>query len=105
MTERDELFMRNTDAFSWYLQADPGFRATILAIVSLDERPDFDVLAARLERATRLARVFGSVRSSRRVDLRRRAGLTPELRSRAAVDQLPWIVWMKQATKEERWND
>lgn len=26
MTERDELFMRNTDAFSWYLEADPGLR-------------------------------------------------------------------------------
>ena len=58
MTERDELFMRNTDAFSWYLEADPGLRATILAIVSLDERLDFDVLAARLERATRLAPRF-----------------------------------------------
>ena len=58
MSERYELFMRNTDAFSWYLEADPGLRATILAIVWLDERPDFDVLAARLERATRLAPRF-----------------------------------------------
>jgi diacylglycerol O-acyltransferase len=58
MTERDELFMRNTDAFSWYLEADPGLRATILSIVWIDERPDFDVLAARLERATRLAPRF-----------------------------------------------
>jgi len=58
MAERDELFMRNTDAFSWYLEADPGLRATIVAIAWLDERPDFDVLAARLERATRLAPRF-----------------------------------------------
>src|ERR1039458_6934232 len=54
MTERDELFMRNTDAFSWYLEADPGLRATILAIVWLDERPDFDVLEARDRKSTSL---------------------------------------------------
>src|ERR1035437_7032450 len=58
MTERTELFMRETDAFSWYLENDPGLRATILAVAWLDARPDFDVLAARLERATRLAPRF-----------------------------------------------
>ena len=58
MTERNELFMRDTDAFSWYLEADPGLRATIVAIAWLDARPDFEVLAARLERATRLAPRF-----------------------------------------------
>ena len=58
MSERSELFMRDTDAFSWYLENDPSLRATILAIAWLDERPDFDVLAARLERATRLVPRF-----------------------------------------------
>lgn len=58
MTEETELFMRETDAFSWYLENDPGLRATILAVAWLDARPDFDVLAARLERATRLAPRF-----------------------------------------------
>jgi len=58
MTEETELFMRETDAFSWYLENDPGLRATILAVAWLDDRPDFDVLAARLERATRLAPRF-----------------------------------------------
>ena len=58
MTERAEMFMRDTDAFSWYLENDPGLRATILAVAWLDRRPDFAVLSARLERATRLAPRF-----------------------------------------------
>jgi diacylglycerol O-acyltransferase / wax synthase len=58
MTDQTELFMRETDAFSWYLENDPGLRSTILAIAWLDGRPDFDVLSARLERATRMAPRF-----------------------------------------------
>ena len=58
MTDRAELFMRDTDAFSWYLEKDPGLRATIVAVAWLDQRPDFDLLSARLERATRLAPRF-----------------------------------------------
>ncbi len=58
MSYRAELFMRDTDAFSWYLEKDPGLRATIVAVVWLDENPDFDVLSHRLERATRLAPRF-----------------------------------------------
>jgi len=58
MNERSERFMRDTDAFSWYLEADPNLRVTILAIAWLDGRPDFEVLTARLERATRLVPRF-----------------------------------------------
>jgi WS/DGAT/MGAT family acyltransferase len=58
MTDRAELFMRDTDAFSWYLEKDPGLRATIVAVAWLDQRPNFDLLSARLERATRLAPRF-----------------------------------------------
>jgi WS/DGAT/MGAT family acyltransferase len=58
MSERTELFMRDTDAFSWYLEKDPGLRSTIVAVTWLDSRPDFDVLAARLETATRLVPRF-----------------------------------------------
>lgn len=58
MIEQTELFMRNTDAFSWYLERDPGLRSTIVAVAWLDKGPDFDVLAARLERATRLSPRF-----------------------------------------------
>jgi len=58
MTERVELFMRDTDAFSWYLENDPGLHATILAIAWLDKPPDVELLKARLERAIRLVPRF-----------------------------------------------
>jgi WS/DGAT/MGAT family acyltransferase len=58
MTERAELFMRDTDAFSWYLESDPGLHATILAVAWLDEAPDVDILTARLDRAIRLVPRF-----------------------------------------------
>ncbi|HZM57272.1 MAG TPA: wax ester/triacylglycerol synthase domain-containing protein, partial [Acidimicrobiales bacterium] len=51
MGDQTELFMRDTDAFSWYLEKDPALRSTILAIAWLDQQPDFDALAARLGRA------------------------------------------------------
>jgi WS/DGAT/MGAT family acyltransferase len=53
-----DAFMRETDAFSWYMENDPALRATIVAVAFLDGRPDFDVLSERLERATRLAPRF-----------------------------------------------
>ena len=43
MSEQTEVFMRDTDAFSWYLEKDPGLRSTIVAVAWLDESPDFDV--------------------------------------------------------------
>jgi diacylglycerol O-acyltransferase / wax synthase len=58
MSDRTELFMRNTDAFAWYLEKDPGLRSTIVAIAWLDRAPDFDVVATRLERATQLVPRF-----------------------------------------------
>lgn len=58
MSERLDVFMRDTDAFSWYLEKDPGLRATIVAVTWLDRSPDFEALAARLDRATRLAPRF-----------------------------------------------
>ena len=58
MNARSQEFMRHTDAFSWYLEKDPGLRSTILAVAWLDEQPDVAALAARLERATRLAPRF-----------------------------------------------
>ena len=58
MNDRSERFMRGTDAFSWYLEQDPGLRSTIVAVAWLDEAPDQAVLEARLERATRLAPRF-----------------------------------------------
>ena len=58
VNDRLDVFMRDTDAFSWYLEKDPGLRATIIAVTWLDRSPDFEALAARLDRATRLAPRF-----------------------------------------------
>ena len=58
MSDQVDLFMRDTDAFSWYLEKDPGLRSTIIAVTWLDRSPDFEALSARLDRATRLAPRF-----------------------------------------------
>ena len=58
MGDRSEAFMRGTDAFSWYLEKDPGLRSTIVAVAWLDRAPEFDVFRHRLERATHLAPRF-----------------------------------------------
>jgi WS/DGAT/MGAT family acyltransferase len=58
VSDRLDVFMRDTDAFSWYLENDPGLRSTIIAVAWLDRSPNFEALAARLDRATRLAPRF-----------------------------------------------
>ena len=58
MSDRSEAFMRGTDAFSWYLEKDPGLRSTIVAVAWLDRAPEFDAFRDRLERATHLAPRF-----------------------------------------------
>ena len=58
MGDRSEAFMRGTDAFSWYLEKDPGLRSTIVAVAWLDRAPEFDAFRHRLERATHLAPRF-----------------------------------------------
>ena len=46
-------FMRDSDAFAWYMENDPTLRSTVVAVVWLERAPDWDVLVAKLERATR----------------------------------------------------
>jgi WS/DGAT/MGAT family acyltransferase len=50
--------MRESDAFSWYMENDPALRATIVAVAWLDRSPQWDTLIDRLERATRLVPIF-----------------------------------------------
>ena len=50
--------MRNTDAFSWYMEADPLLRSTVVCVLVLDRAPDWDRLVDRLERASRLTPGF-----------------------------------------------
>ncbi|MGD0880351.1 MAG: wax ester/triacylglycerol synthase domain-containing protein [Acidimicrobiales bacterium] len=58
MAPYDDEYMRDADALAWNMEQDPGLRSTIVAVAWLDARPDFAVLSARLERATRLAPRF-----------------------------------------------
>jgi len=57
ITDQDQ-FMRDPDALAWNMEHDPGLRSTIVAVVWLDAEPDLAVLAARLDRATRMAPRF-----------------------------------------------
>ncbi len=47
-------FMRDTDAFTWYMERDPILRSTVVAVAWLAASPDWDVLVANVDRATRL---------------------------------------------------
>jgi diacylglycerol O-acyltransferase len=59
MTNRgDEMYMSDTDAFSWYMEADPLLRSTVVSVMVLDGTPDMDRLLERAERATRMAPGF-----------------------------------------------
>jgi WS/DGAT/MGAT family acyltransferase len=53
MNEEVDMFLRNSDAFSWYMERDPGLRSTIVAVAWLDSTPDWTLLVAKLEAATR----------------------------------------------------
>jgi len=53
-----DLFMRESDAFSWYMERDPVLRSTIVAVAWLDAVPDWDALRDKLERAGRLIPLF-----------------------------------------------
>jgi WS/DGAT/MGAT family acyltransferase len=46
------VHMRNSDAFSWYMERDPALRSTIVAVLGLDEAPDRERLTARAHRFT-----------------------------------------------------
>lgn len=44
--------MRESDAFSWYLEGDPVLRSNVVAALWLESAPDWDYLVARLDRAS-----------------------------------------------------
>ena len=58
MAGYDDQFMRNTDALAWNMEHDPGLRSTIVGVTWLGGRPDFEVLAARLDVVTRVVPRF-----------------------------------------------
>ena len=53
-----DVFMRDSDAFSWYMERDPTLRSTVVAVAWLDQSPDWDMLGVKLEQATRLVPLF-----------------------------------------------
>ena len=53
-----DVFMRDSDAFSWYMEKDPILRSTVVAVAWLEHSPDWDVLAAKVDQATRLIPLF-----------------------------------------------
>lgn len=53
-----DTFMRDSDAFSWYMERDPTLRSTVVAVAWLERSPDWEVLVAKLEAATRLIPMF-----------------------------------------------
>ena len=46
-------FMRDGDAFAWYMENDPTLRSTVVAVAWLEESPDWDALVAKVDRASR----------------------------------------------------
>jgi WS/DGAT/MGAT family acyltransferase len=53
-----DIFMRDSDAFSWYMERDPILRSTVVAIAWLEKSPDWDDLVSRVDQATRLIPMF-----------------------------------------------
>ncbi len=58
LDERVDVHMRNSDAFSWYMERDPLLRSTVVCVLLLDGAPDWNLLPDRLERASRLTPGF-----------------------------------------------
>jgi hypothetical protein len=54
MAEHVDAHMRQSDAFSWYMERDPLLRSTVVAVLLFDAAPDPDRLERRLERASRI---------------------------------------------------
>lgn len=52
------VHMRNSDAFSWYMERDPALRSTIVAVLGLDRAPDRERLTTRTDRLTRELPMF-----------------------------------------------
>ncbi|MEO1060796.1 MAG: wax ester/triacylglycerol synthase domain-containing protein [Actinomycetota bacterium] len=49
--DRDDAYLSPNDAFLWVQEADPLLRSTISGLATLDRRPDWERLRARIERA------------------------------------------------------
>ena len=62
--------MRDSDAFSWYMEEDPLMRSTIVAVALLDRAPDWDRLVDKVDRSNRQIPGFRQLVASVPVPLR-----------------------------------
>ena len=51
----DDCFMRDSDAFSWYMERDPALRSTIVSVAWLEKSPDWGAVVDHLDRYSRLS--------------------------------------------------
>ncbi|WP_431230922.1 wax ester/triacylglycerol synthase domain-containing protein [Mycolicibacterium psychrotolerans] len=51
-------FMRNTDAFTWSMEADPRLRSTVVTAILLDRSPDWDLVRERFDLVSRELPMF-----------------------------------------------
>ena len=54
MSRRVDPHLKESDAFSWYMERDPLLRSTVVAVLVFDRAPDQVRLLRRLERASRI---------------------------------------------------
>jgi WS/DGAT/MGAT family acyltransferase len=47
-------FMRESDAFAWYMETDQTLRSTVVIVAWLERSPDWDALVAKLEWTSRM---------------------------------------------------
>ena len=64
MPESVDVFMRDSDAFSWYMERDPALRSTIVAVAWLDRQSgaNADAWFAGTHDALRCTPAFRSLR-------------------------------------------
>lgn len=51
-------FLRNTDAFTWSMEADPRLRSTVVTLVLLDRSPDWELVRDRFDLVSRELPMF-----------------------------------------------
>jgi WS/DGAT/MGAT family acyltransferase len=51
-------FMRNSDAFTWSMEADPRLRSTVVTVILLDRSPDWELVRERFDLVSRELPMF-----------------------------------------------
>lgn len=51
-------FMRNSDAFTWSMEADPRLRSTVVTLILLDRSPDWEAVRSRFDLISRKLPMF-----------------------------------------------